>query len=105
MTIKNLSQLKRAINENASFTIVKHYMHPEFDGQIRTPNVKQTNGFYSVIKDNPDHFVSKANYGKGYWLTYGKAGEWEFVDGICRHFINRMRNGNAERIPVFEIKF
>lgn len=48
--IKNLSQLKKAINEKKEFKIVRHYIHPDYEGQVRVPNIIQTNGFYSVEK-------------------------------------------------------
>ena len=83
-TIKNLSQLKKAIEEKRRFEIVNHYIKPEHIGQIRKPNIVQTNGFYSVMDEQPEHEISKANYGKGCWLDYGKASEWKFEDGICK---------------------
>lgn len=45
MEIKNLSQLKKAIKEGRKFIIKKHYIRSEYEGQIRKPNVVQTNGF------------------------------------------------------------
>lgn len=82
--IKNLSQLKKAIKDGKRFKIVNHYRKPETIGQIRKPNVIQTNGFYSWIDGQPEHQVSRANHGKGYWLAYGKASEWKFEEGICK---------------------
>jgi hypothetical protein len=82
--IKSLADVKRAINEGRCFTIVKHHLHPEMSGQRRKANVIQTNGFYSVIPDEPNHLVSLANNGKGYWIDYGKASEWKFENGICK---------------------
>ena len=97
--IKNLSQLKRAINAGTPFVILKHYIKPEFEGQIRKPSVVQTNGFYSVIHGDPEHPVSKFNEGKGSWLAYGNASGWSFEDGVCKLF-----DIKKER-PVWEIKF
>ena len=102
MEIKNLSQLRKTISAKTPFTIVKHYIHPEFDGQIRVPNVVQTNGFYSVIKGDPEHFISKSNCGKGYWLGYGKASDWTFDNEVCTLY-NHLSNG--ESITVWQIKF
>lgn len=83
MDIKNLAQLKRAINDKKAFEIVKHCRFPEWEGQTRVPNVVQTNGFYSVIPNEPNHKVSMFNDGKGSWLAYRKASEWKFEDGVC----------------------
>lgn len=82
--IKNLSELKKAIGEANSFTIIKHYIKPELDGQKRTPSKIQTNGFYSVVFGEPEHPVSLANGGKGYWAEYGKASDWSFDNGVCK---------------------
>jgi len=104
MEIKNLAQLKRAIQSGAPFKILKHYVRPDFEGQVRKPNVIQTNGFYSVILDDPDHAVSKSNGGKGSWLDYGKASDWSFENGVCKLF-DRRTNGSGERRSVWEIEF
>lgn len=82
--IENLSQLKKAIRNGACFRIVKHYVKPAYEGQIRKPNWVQTNGFYSVEVNKPDSDVSLANDGKGSWLEYGKASDWKFEEGLCK---------------------
>lgn len=86
MEIKNLSQLKRAIKEGRNFIIRKHYIRPEYDGQIRKPNVVQTNGFYSIEDGKPDSKITLANNGKGSWVEYGKASDWKFEDGVCKQY-------------------
>ena len=87
MDIKNLSQLKRAINNGACFKIVKHYIKPIYEGQIRKPNKVQTNGFYSIVPEPSseiDMQVTNANQGKGSWIEYGKASDWIFENGTCK---------------------
>lgn len=91
MEIKNLSQLKRAIKEGHNFIIRKHYIRPEYEGQIRKPNVVQTNGFYSIEYEKPDSKITLANNGKGSWIEYGKAADWKFEDGVCKQYLR----GNA----------
>lgn len=86
--IKNLAQLKKAINEKKEFEIVRHYIHPDYEGQIRVPSIVQTNGFYSVEKGKPDSNVSKANDGRGFVFYYGKAKDWCFEDGLCKCTVN-----------------
>lgn len=95
--IKNLSQLKKAINEGKRFVVRKHYIKPEYIGQRRKPNVIQTNGFYSIIPEEPDSTVTTANRGKGSWIEYGKASDWKFEDGLCKQSFR----GNA----IWEIEF
>lgn len=82
--IKTLAGLKRAIQSGLCFKIKKHYIKPEYDGQIRKPNIIQTNGFYSIVPNEPKHFVSLANDGRGFWASYGKASEWSFENGVCK---------------------
>lgn len=84
MKIKNLSQLKRAIKSGCKFIVRKHYIKPEYEGQVRKPNVVQTNGFYSIEDGKPDSVVTLANRGKGSWIEYGKASDWTFENGICK---------------------
>lgn len=95
--VKNLSQLKKAIAEKKEFVIVKHYTRPEYEGQIRRPNVVQTNGFYSIIPDEPGSKVTLANNGKGSWIEFGKASDWKFEDGVCKY--------TYKCAPFWEIKF
>ena len=96
--VKNLSQLKKTISAKQKFEIVRHYLHEECTGQIRRPNVVQTNGFYSIIEDEPDSKVSTANNGKGYWYGYGKASCYEFKENSVLFKLNDGR-------PVMEIRF
>ena len=106
MEIKNLSQLKRAVNEGHSFVILKHHLKPQFTGQWRKPSVIQTNGFYSVVADDPNHEVSNYNGGKGSWFPYGKASDWEFADGVCKSYVTRKSpTGESVRREVWEIAF
>ena len=79
-----LSQLKRDIKEKKPFVINRHRV-PDSVGQKRIPNIVQTNGCYTQVLGEPDHKVSLANNGNGYWLDFGKAKNWEFYnasDGI-----------------------
>lgn len=81
MIIKNLTQLKRAIEARTPFLIVKHYVHPEFTGQVRVANVVQTNCFYSVVMHDKDNEINYWNGGKGIRMPYGKARENWMFDG------------------------
>lgn len=99
MEVKNLAQLKRAIQSGRAFEIVRHYVRPEYEGQIRQPSVVQTNGFYSVIHNDPAHRISQANNGRGSWIEYGKASDWVFEDGLCKLY------GKNELRRVWEIRF
>lgn len=96
MKIKSFAELKRAFQNKNPFEIVEHYKKPEYAGQIRVPQVVQTNGMYSGIYGEPDSFVSKQNYGKGSWIAYGKASDYQF-DG--EEIIQSVRGR-----PIWKIK-
>ena len=78
--IKNLSQLKKALVPGAEFQIIAHNYHPKYVGQIRKVNIANTMGLYSIVPDKPLSKATQANFGKGVWLPWGKATEWEFGD-------------------------
>ena len=61
--IKNLNQLKRSLKTRTRFQIIAHW-RPEYVGQLREVTEINTQGFYSVVADEPNHEVSKSNGSK-----------------------------------------
>lgn len=55
MAFKNLAELKRYIKLGTEFRAISHQYHPDIVGLTRVVTKVQTNGFYSKIKDEPDH--------------------------------------------------
>lgn len=104
MEIKNLAQLKRAIQDGKCFTIVEH-IRPECIGEYRKPTCTQTNGFYSAKFEDVVMNRPLSNSGKGLWVEYGKASHWEFADGICRQHMEYKMSGELVRRPLWAIKF
>lgn len=107
MIIKNLTQLKRAVEARTPFDVIEHYFHPEYTGQKRIPNYVQTNGFFSVVRDNPSHSINFFNNGKGVWCGYGKAREdWEFngetVTMLATRYEMKCDNVSCWKIPITE---
>ena len=86
MEIRNLAQLKRVVQEKKEF-VIKEHRKEGFIGQKRTPNIIRSNGFYSIVTGQPEDKVSLANDGKGSWIEYGKASQWEFRDGLCSMYL------------------
>ena len=82
LMVKNLNQLKKTIKKGTCLEILVH-CRPEFTGQKREVTMANTQGFYSIVPDEPDHKVSLANDGKGFVLWWCNASDWEFHDGIC----------------------
>lgn len=57
--VKNLNQLKKTIKKGTCLEILVH-CRPEFTGQKRRVTMANTQGFYSIVPDEPDHKVSLA---------------------------------------------
>ena len=55
LRIKNLADLKRHIKLGTELVATAHQYHPDIIGLTRVVTKVQTNGFYSKIKDQPDH--------------------------------------------------
>ena len=82
--IGTLAEVKRAVQAGIQFEIVEHFIRPECKGQIRIPAKVTKTGFYSKIKGEPeDSPMNMSNDGKGIWMPFGKASDWEFTNGIC----------------------
>lgn len=96
--IKNLNQMKKAIAAGRKFRIINHYIHEDYTGQIRKPNVIQTNGFYSIVENDPNGRIFDLNFGKGIWHEYGKAKDYEFTD---KSILINTKHGR----PCMEIEF
>lgn len=85
--IQNLSQLKKGIVAGSEFEILNH-CRQECIGQKRKVTIANTQGFYSVIPDEPQSKVSLANGGRGSVLWWSKAPFWRFEDGVCSLYDN-----------------
>ncbi len=93
--IKNLAELKRIIKPGTEIKALSHANHPEIVGLTREVINVQTNGFYSVIKDQPEHRFSQCNYGKGFWSPFEKASCYEF-DGLTIRVLDaRAKDGST----------
>ena len=106
--VKNMSQFKKAIGAITPYKVVEHYIHPEYSGQIRIPNVIQTNGFYSHIRDKRKNAFNCMNCGKGIWTDFYKAKDAQFCKDGTIVFYRRWKPYWAkEEIvePVMKIRF
>ncbi len=82
--VKNLNQLKKTIKKGTCLEILVH-CRPEFTGQKRRVTMANTQGFYSIVPDEPDHKVSLANDGKGFvlwWCSVGRRIEGDANDEL-----------------------
>jgi len=97
--IKNFAQLKRELSKGGAMFYIQNHWKKENIGQMRSVNIVQTNGIYTVIPDDCKHEISNANQGKGSWLEFGKASAWEFVDDECGVTHCILKNIHAKNNP------
>ena len=64
MVLQSFRQLRIVLKERPRIEILAH-QDPEHIGEIRRVTLVQEASFYSVIDGQPEHPVSRKNYGKG----------------------------------------
>ncbi len=94
IAIDSLAALKRAIKPSTELMATYHAKHPEIVGLVRVVTEVQTNAFYSVIKDQPDHKYSTCNYGKGFRSDFEKASFYQF-DGANIKVMDAMKKDGS----------
>lgn len=106
LTIRNLSQLKKALTRGRAFEIVEQFVKPEMSGQIRRVEVVQTNGIYSHAIGGCDaetqSMINNWNYGKGSWVSFGKASDWVFDGTNCTLSVTRTDTHKVWTIRVLD---
>lgn len=90
--IKNLNQLKKTLKKGTCFEIIGH-CRKEYVGQKRMVTVANTQGFYSIIPDDPENKITLANNGKD--LSSGGArlvsGNLRMVSAVCTAVIRNIQ--------------
>ena len=94
LLIKSLADLKRHIKLGTELVATKHRYHPDIVGLTRVATKVQTNGFYSKIKDQPDHKWSICNHGAGFWSPYNKASAYLFKGSKIQVLNPRKNDGS-----------
>lgn len=101
VAIKNLAELKRFIRPGVEFKTLYHANHAGMVGLTRVVTTVQTTGFYSKIRDQPEHPFSTCNHGKGFYTDFGKAGNYLF-DGTT---VKVKDTRNKDRGVIYEFEF
>ena len=101
--IKNLTQLKRVLTVGTEFEIKSH-LRPEVINQIRQVKYADTTGIYSIRPDAPDDNITLANGGRGSYLDWGKASDWEFKNGACTLYNSGFEHTPENLIISFVVK-
>ena len=99
IAIKNLADFKRHIQPGTEIYVRSHSVHPDLEGLTRVVTRVQTNGFYSVIKGQPNNKWSTCNYGKGIRQDYEPASFYRF-NGSTIQILDRRRGDR----PLCEIE-
>lgn len=102
MKIKTLADIKREMSNKRPYYVHNH-KNADYNGQVIVANVIQTNGVYLHAYGEPNNMFTLANNGKGSWLKYGKAKDWE-IDGLTGHCFLYVGEHDAEHL-VMEISF
>ena len=101
VAFKSLAELKRFIRPGVEFKTVSHANHADIVGLTRVVTTVQTVGFYSKIKDQPEHPFSTCNHGKGFYTDFGKAGNYIF-DGTT---VKVKDTRKQDRGVIYELEF
>ena len=101
IAFKSLAELKRFIRPGVEFKTVSHANHADMVGLTRVVTTVQTVGFYSKIKDQPEHPFSTCNHGKGFYTDFGKAGNYIF-DGTT---VKVKDTRKQDRGVIYELEF
>ena len=95
VAFKSLAELKRFIRPGVEFKTVSQTNHADMVGLTRVVTTVQTVGFYSKIKDQPDHKWSTCNQGMGFWSPFNKAGAYHFTDSTVQVLNTRKNDGSV----------
>ena len=101
VAFKSLAELKRFIRPGVEFKTVSHANHADMVGLTRVVTTVQTVGFYSKIKDQPEHPFSTCNHGKGFYTDFGKASNYIF-DGTT---VKVKDTRKQDRGVIYELEF
>ena len=101
VAFKSLAELKRFIRPGVELKTVSHANHADMVGLTRVVTTVQTVGFYSMIKDQPEHPFSICNHGKGFYTDFGKAGNYIF-DGTTVKVKDARKQ---DRGVIYELEF
>lgn len=95
LQIRNLAELKRCIQPGTKIKVLSHSKHPDLIGLVRVVTEVQTNAYYSVVKDQPEHPYSTCNYGKGFRSDIEKAADYRFEGTTVTVLDSRKRDGSV----------
>lgn len=78
LRISSLAELKRYIQPGMELVVSYHSKHPGLVGLRRVVTKVQTNAYFTVVKDQPEHKYSDCNDGRGFRSDIYKASCYRF---------------------------
>lgn len=78
LRIRSLAELKRYIQPGMELVVSYHSKHPDLIGLRRVVTKVQTNAYYTMVKDRPEHKYSDCNDGRGFRSDIEKASCYRF---------------------------
>ena len=78
LQISSLAELKRYLQPGMELEVSYHSKHPGLVGLRRVITKVQSNAYFTVVKDQPDHWYSVCNDGRGFRSDIEKASCYRF---------------------------
>lgn len=78
LQISSLAELKRYLQPGMELEVSYHSKHPALVGLRRVITKVQSNAYFTVVKDQPEHRYSNCNDGRGFRSDIEKASCYRF---------------------------
>ena len=95
LQIGSLADLKRYIQPGMELVVSYHSKHPDLVGLRRVVTKVQTNAYYTMVKDQPEHKYSDCNDGRGFRSDIYKASCYRFDGSKITVLDSRKGNGTV----------
>lgn len=79
LRINSLAELKRYLQPGMELEVSYHSKHPGLVGLRRVITKVQSNAYFTVVKDQPDHWYSVCNDGRGFRSGIERASRYIFA--------------------------
>lgn len=95
LQISSLAELKRCIQPGMELEVSYHSKHPGLVGLRRVVTKVQSNAYFTVVKDQPEHRYSDCNDGRGFRSDIEKASCYRFNGSKITVLDPRKRDGTV----------
>lgn len=95
LRISSFAELKRYIQPGMELVVSYHSKHPGLVGLRRVITKVQTNAYFTVVKDQPEHRYSDCNDGRGFRSDIEKASCYRFDGTKITVLDPRKRDGTV----------